>query len=61
LRKPVLYAIEAFTTGGYPLKTVAVIDTSFETWNLGEEIIMQADNVRRLEAGTDLRVLISVL
>jgi len=56
LRKLLLHAIEAFATGRYPLKTVTVIDTSFGTWNLGDEIIMQAVNDVIHEMFPDARV-----
>jgi hypothetical protein len=43
-------------TRRYPLKTITVIDTSFGTWNLGDEIIMQAVNDVIHEIFPDARV-----
>jgi polysaccharide pyruvyl transferase WcaK-like protein len=39
-----------------PLKTITVIDTSFGTWNLGDEIIMQAVNDVIHEIFPDARI-----
>jgi polysaccharide pyruvyl transferase WcaK-like protein len=41
---------------GTPLKTITVIDTSFGSWNLGDEIIMQAVNDVIHEIFPDARV-----
>ncbi|MGD0267956.1 MAG: polysaccharide pyruvyl transferase family protein [Candidatus Sulfotelmatobacter sp.] len=43
-------------TSRFPLKTITVIDTSFGTWNLGDEIIMQAVNDVIHEIFPDARV-----
>jgi polysaccharide pyruvyl transferase WcaK-like protein len=43
-------------TRRFPLKTITVIDTSFGTWNLGDEIIMQAVNDVIHEIFPDARV-----